>query len=447
MKFKLIILFLILSCSSTDNKSNFSNGEIKILNSLSQSDLITPIKDISNKDSDNPDAAIFGQKLFFDPIFAGKLLDGDNDGSINTLGLKGQTGKVACSGCHIPEANFIDNRSLNEQITLAAGWGRRKTPSLLDVGQKKLLTWDGRHDALYNQIFTPIESPVEMNSSRLYVAEQIYIKYKNDYELLFGSMSNLNDSTIYPQLSAELTGCQPLSVDGEPICSGTEHGIPGDNAEFDSLSIEEQDTVNQVVVNVGKAIGAYERLLTCGTTRFDKWLSNSDMFSDSEINGAKLFIGKGQCINCHSGPFFSDFKFHNVGLQPGTVAVVFIDSNDLGASKGLNDLLSDPLNVSGKFSDGNDGRLPVSIDSNLLGAFMTPILRCDSSHPSFMHTGQLANLNQVISFFSNGGNIFGYPGINELKPLNLTNQEQEDLIAFLKTLDGPGPLDNLKQKE
>ncbi len=141
---------------------------------------------------------LLARGCFFDPLFAGKLLDGDNDGSANTLGKKGETGKVSCAGCHVPNAGFLDNRTLGAEISLAAGWGRRRAPSLLDVGQAKILMWDGRHDTLYNQPFGPIESPVEMNSSRLYVAEQIYSRHRAEYEALFGVLPPLDDAQRFP---------------------------------------------------------------------------------------------------------------------------------------------------------------------------------------------------------------------------------------------------------
>ena len=148
-----------------------------------------PPPDITNHWADDAAAAAFGQKLFFDPAFAGALLEGDNDGSSHTLGKVGETGRVACSGCHVPAPGFVDNRSLGEQVSLASGWLLRKTPTLLDVGQAKLITWGGRRDALYNQPFGPIESNKEMNSSRLFTAEDVLRRYKSTYESIFGPLS------------------------------------------------------------------------------------------------------------------------------------------------------------------------------------------------------------------------------------------------------------------
>jgi cytochrome c peroxidase len=427
-----------------DAAPTLTEAERSSLATLSPETLPPPPPDVSNRFADQSAAAAFGQKLFFDPGFSGKLLDGDDDGSPNTLGVKGDTGKVACAGCHAPDAGFLDNRTLGEQVSLAAGWGRRRAPSLLDVGQATLLMWDGRHDALYNQPFGPVESPVEENSSRLYAAEQMFAHHRAEYEAIFGPMPPLDDAKRFPLLTADQTGCQPSTVDTLTTCNGTEHGLPGDKAEFDGLSAADQNLVTEVVVNMGKALAAYERLLSCGPGRFDQWLhGQSDALSSSEQRGAQVFVGRGQCISCHSGPFMSDQKFHNVGLLPTTVAVVFIDSDDPGAFAGLNAAISDPLNTRGQFSDGDDGRLPSTVDVSMTGAFRTPILRCGARRPSFMHTGQLASLSAVVSFFARGGDAFGYPGTSELTPLDLTPGDQDDLVAFLNTLEGPGPAADL----
>jgi len=426
--------------AGADAGPSITAAERSALQALSPSALPAPPDDESNRWADDPAAAALGQKLFFETRFSGKLDDGDDDGSPNTLGVRGETGKVACAGCHVPSAGFLDNRTLGEQISLAAGWGRRRAPSLLDVGQAKILMWDGRHDALFNQPFGPLESPVEMNSSRLYEAEQLFALYRTDYEAIFGPMPPLDDATRFPPLSADVTGCQPSTADIQPVCQGTMHGLPGDGAEFDGLAPDDKDAVTQIVANAGKALGAYERLLTCGPSRFDRWVAGEgDALTGSEQRGAQIFVGRGRCASCHSGPYMSDQKFHNVGLEPATVAVVFTDSNDQGAASGLAATLTDPLNVRGKFSDGDDGRLPASVGPDMVGAFRTPILRCVARRPSFMHTGQYATLAQVVSFFTRGGDPVGYPGKSEIAPLPLSAEDEQDLVAFLGTLEGPGP--------
>jgi cytochrome c peroxidase len=449
-----LIALLALGCGSERAESaptagggpRFTRAELDALRALAPSPLPSPPEDGSNRFAEDPAAQAFGQKLFFETAFSGRLLDGDNDGTPSALGNVGDTGKVSCASCHVPDAGFLDDRTLGKQISLGAGWGLRRAPSLLDVGQAGLLMWDGRHDALYNQPFGPLESPVEMNTSRLFTAQVTYREHRAEYEALFGAMPPFDDTTRFPPLTAEATGCRPKGVDTRTTCDGVEHGIPGDGAEFDAQSPEDQDLVSEVVVNLGKALGAYERLLSCGPSRFDDWIhGDADALSFAEQRGAQLFVGKAGCVACHSGPYLSDQKFHNVGLKPQPVAVVFLDANDRGAALGLELALEDPLNVRGKFSDGDDGRLPDVVTPEMEGAFRTPTLRCVAERPSFFHTGQMRTLDEVVAFFARGGDHFGFPGKSELSPLELSADERGDLVAFLRALDGPGPDANLRQ--
>ena len=200
------------------------------LRQLAPAQLPAPPRDVSNRFADDPRAARFGQRLFFDAAFSGRLLDGDNDGAPGSLGMKGETGKVSCAGCHVPRAGFLDDRTLNKQISLAAGWGRRRAPSLLDVGQARLVTWDGRRDALYGQPFGVIESVVEMNSSRLFAAEQIARRHRAEYEAIFGPLPPLEDPARFPQLTADTTGCPDARGAIADPCPTARPGLPGDRA-------------------------------------------------------------------------------------------------------------------------------------------------------------------------------------------------------------------------
>ena len=170
------------------------------------------------------------------------------------------------------------------------------------------------------------------------------------------------------------------------------------------------------------------------------WTATRRRSTRAEQRGAALFVGKASCAGCHGGPNLTDHAFHNVGLRPATVAVAFVDLDDRGAAVGIPAALADPLNVRGAFSDGDDGRLPAAATPALEGAFRTPTLRCLPGQPSFMHTGHLTSLAQVVSFFDRGGDApGGYPGQSELAPLALSERERADLVAFLGALEGPGP--------
>jgi cytochrome c peroxidase len=427
-----------LGAADDDPDPDLTEADWEKLRELSPAALPAPPADVTNRWADDADAAAFGQALFFDARFSGALLDGDNDGTEFALGSKGETGKVACAGCHVPENGFSDTRTLRRQISLGAGWGLRRAPSLLDVGQSKLLMWDGRRDALYNQVFGVLESQVEMNSSRLYAAAQVFDNHRAAYEGIFGPLPPLDDTTRFPRLAADQTGC--LRLDKDNKCVGTQRGAPGDAAEFDALAAADQDAITRVWVNVGKALAAYERLLSCGPAPFDAWVHGDESaLGRAEQRGAALFVGKAACNDCHTGPYLSDERFHNVGLRPGVVATVFIDANDSGAAIGLPLAKADPLSSLGAFSDGQDDRLPDAVGDEYLGAFRTPRLRCVAQRPSFMHTGHVGSLAEVVEFFDRGGEQGGFPGQNELSPLNLSVRERADLLAFLNALTGPGP--------
>ena len=394
--------------------------------------------DPTNAFADSPDAARFGHRMFFDTSMSDELLTGDNDGSVHALGMRGETGKVSCAGCHLGESWFSDTRTIQQQVSLGAGWGLRRAPSVLDVGYSKLIMWDGRKDSLFSQPMAVIESGVEMNSGRLYAARMVFENHRAEYEALFGPMPPLDDASRFPAIGPKEAGCRFL--EGETKCKTAMRGAPGDGAEYDSMTEDDQHAVTQVIANVGKAIGAYERLLTCGPSRFDQWMAgDASALTESEQRGAVLFVGKAKCVDCHSGPFFSDEKFHNVGLKPAVVATVFIDANDRGAGLGLTELQADPLNSEGIYSDGSDGRIPETVGPEMEGAFRTPMLRCSKARPSFMHTAQLRKIADVVSFFDRGGDSAGYPGTSEIAPLNLTADERADLVAFVESLNGPGP--------
>jgi cytochrome c peroxidase len=400
------------------------------LRDLSPAELPPPPADPTNRWADDPGAVELGKQFFFDPRFSGPLLDSSNDGIPGTLGNVGDTGKVACAGCHVPASGFLDMRSPRHQISLGAGWTRRRAPSLLDVAQVRLLGWDGRHDTAFSQPFTPIEDAFEFNSSRLFVAQQIRRLYKSGYEALFGPLPAALDT--YGDIAPSDAGCTVLPQD--VIHQGCDK--PG----------HDDDEVTQVVANMGKAIEAYTRTLQCGRSRFDRWVAgDATAMTPDEQAGALLFVGKGGCSACHGGPFFTVQEFHNMGLIPDYA--LFISAiPDPGASEGLAAMLNDPLGSTGKFSDGQDDRrASVPPDpSTLLGTFRTPGLRCVGRRPSFLHTGQFRSLEDVVHFFNRGGDPvvdppIGYLGQSENHPRYLTDSEEAQLVAFLRALDGDGP--------
>jgi cytochrome c peroxidase len=340
---------------------------------------LSPRPDVTNAYADDPAAAALGHKLFFDKRFSGALLEEDNNGS----------------------------------------------PEILDFAQRSLLMWDGRRDTAYNQLFGVIDSPLEFNSSRLFVAQQLARYYRDEYEAVFGPMPALD---AYEPIAPAEAGCTEMPEDQlTGRCPKVGHDDEG---------------VTRILVNMGKAIAAYERLLTCGAGRFDAWVhGDAEALTPEEQAGARLFVEKG-CDSCHSGPYFSDEAFHNVGAA--NVVPNFVEPyDDPGAVDGLPHALTDPLNSRGVYSDGYDGRLArVPGDPEALrGAFRTPSLRCVSQRPSFLHAAQIRSLADAVLFFDDGGDPQGYQGVKDprIVPLDLSSEERSQLVAFLRALDGPGP--------
>jgi cytochrome c peroxidase len=432
----LLLVATLAACGSEDQPAP-GDGRPKPLMAL-RYDGGPPPDDPSNRYSDDLAARALGHRLFFDASFSGPLLEGDNDGTGGTLGKQGEAGKVSCAGCHLPQSGFVDTRSPHRQISLGAEWTVRRTPTLLDIAFAPLYNWDGRRDSLWNQAIGVMESSKEFNSGRLFVATRMFAAYRAEYEALFGPMPPLEDTARFPALTPAETGCiEVRTMQGSTYdCRGK----PGDTADYDAMAAADQEAVTRVTVNTAKAIAAYVRQLRCGPSRFDQWLDGDEAALDqSEQRGAALFVGKAGCVSCHSGPQLSDHEFHNVGLAPATVAVAFVDENDRGAAEGIQAALTDPLSSHGPFSDGDRKALP-AVGPELEGAFRTPSLRCISKHPSFMHTGQIRSLEQAVSFHNRGGDPPGhYPGVNELKPLGLSESERADLVAFIKALEGTGP--------
>jgi cytochrome c peroxidase len=416
----------------------FTAAEQSALAGLRYDDRAPP-PDPSNRVADDAAARLFGQRLFFDRALSGPLIEGDNDGSNGTLGRQGEAGKVSCADCHLPESGFVDTRSRGKQISLAAQWTPRRTPTLLEVAFAPLFNWDGRRDSIWRQAIGVLESEREINAGRLFVAHQIFALHRAEYEAIFGALPPLDDAARFPALAPAEAGCRArMTATGEVYDC---RGIPGDGADYDGMASADQALVTRVTVNASKAIAAYVRQLRCGPGRFDAWLGGDQAaLSRAEQRGAALFVGKAGCVQCHGGPNLTDHQFHNVGLQPRVVAVAFIDEGDRGAAEGVAAAVADPLNVRGAFSDGDDGRLPAAVTPAMEGAFRTPTLRCLSGQPSFMHTGHMTTVDQVVAFFDRGGDPpGGYPGTSELTRLELSERERADLVAFLGTLEGPGP--------
>ncbi|HEX7980057.1 MAG TPA: cytochrome c peroxidase, partial [Gemmatimonadaceae bacterium] len=378
----------------------WTKQERETLRSLSLSSLEPLRADPSNRYGDDPRAAALGRELFFDARLSGN-------------------GKVSCASCHVPSQDFQDGRSLS----LGMGTTGRRAMPVAGPAHSPWLFWDGRTDSQWAQALGPLESAVEHGGSRTQYAHVVASHHRDAYEKVFGALP---------------------SLDGLPPKAGPVADTAW-SAAWSRIPAARQDEITRVYANIGKAIAAYERRIEHAPSRFDRWVdaelagrshTPESTLSDDEQDGLRLFIGKANCVNCHNGALFTDDHFHNTGV-PASRTVATVDS---GRAVGVRNAVKGEFACTSRYSDAkaddcDELRFAVTEGEGLVRAFKTPSLRNVASRAPYMHAGQLADLDAVLTHYSSAPRApFGH---SELKPLRLSDTEKRQLIAFLRTLSGP----------
>jgi cytochrome c peroxidase len=209
--------------------------------------------------------------------------------------------------------------------------------------------------------------------------------------------------------------------------------IPEYVKRFNDVFGDEWPKVN----NTWKAIAAYERTLIHINTPFDKYMrGDKSALSKQQVRGLKLFEGKANCIECHNGPLLTDQKYYNLGipraeewLESGLAQITFRYEQ---YAKGVTEKMYRSI----KDDAGLYYRTKQKADK---GKFRTPPLRYTAYTAPYMHNGSLYELSELIDFYNDGGgtNEFSANKTPLLKPLGLSDEEKEDLEAFLESLSGP----------
>ncbi len=158
--------------------------------------------------------------------------------------------------------------------------------------------------------------------------------------------------------------------------------------------------------DLARALAAYVRTIQAGASPYDRHLfGKRKALSKKEVAGLKLFRGKANCIACHIGPTLTDEEFHNTG-----VAWFGGELRDKGRAL-----------VTKREEDG--------------GKFKTPTLREVARTAPYMHDGSLATLEDVVDFYTEGGRP--NPNLDpEIRRLDITEEEEAQLVAFLRALSG-----------
>jgi cytochrome c peroxidase len=390
--FGLIATLTLGGCGEPD----FTEAEKAMIASLSLSALPPLPTDTTNRFADSPAAAAFGATLFFEQRLS-------------------RDGNVSCSTCHLIDRQFQDDRPL----AVGVGTTNRRTMPLAGVARSPWFFWDGRKDSLWSQALGPLEDAREHAGNRTAYAHFIGKEFAGRYERIFGPL---------PDLSGLPKNARPLGTEAE-------------KAAWNGMSGEQRASIDRVFANLGKAIAAFERSIVHEPTRFDRFADavaagrepdGEAALSDEEINGLKLFIGKANCVTCHNGPRFTNDHFHNTGI-PAVKGL----PEDRGRETAVGQVPADPFNCLGAFRDGGEGacgelRFMVKSGEALKRAYKTPSLRGAATRPPYMHSGQIATLDDVVDHYNTAP--ASPRGMSELHPLGLSERERAALIAFLKTL-------------
>jgi len=228
----------------------WSEEGVAVLESLWLESLPDLPPDPSNAVADDPRAAEFGRRLFFDTRLSAN-------------------GEISCATCHQPERHFTDGLPKG----VAIGMSKRNTPSIVGTAFSPWLYRDGRRDSQWSQALSPLEDPNEHAVNRLMTIAIVVEdkEYWHMYKALFGDASSVD--TMFSNI-------------GKAIAA-FERTIMPTPSRFDRY--------------VAAVVAGDEAQQTA-------------LFTDEEVRGLRLFIGEARCTQCHNGPLFTDNEFHNTGL-------------------------------------------------------------------------------------------------------------------------------------
>lgn len=318
-----------------------------------------------------------GRKLFFDRRL-----------SINNT--------FSCAICHIPEQGFT-NHEIERAVGVEGRSHRRNSPTMFNTAYLKRLFHDGREHSLETLVWSPLLAHNEMAMPSM---GKVLEKIKNlaDYDGLF-------------------------------------------EQAFDGQSVN--------LVTMGQALATYNRVLVSANSPFDRWLygNQADAISDQAIRGFKLFKGKASCIQCHlvgeKHALFTDNQLHNIGFG-------FI--NSMGEQAEQETMLVAPglyMDIAKSFRDivalpplADVGQYEITQRPEDRWKYRTPSLRNVALTAPYMHNGAVHDLESVINIYNQGGIRQTEKGLINptlsplIKPLGLTQEERESLVAFLQTLTG-----------
>jgi len=297
-------------------------------------------------------------------------------------------GTVSCADCHSPASGYCANTQFG--VGIKGQTGNRNSPVSFNRILSKAQFWDGRAVSLEAQAIGPMANPIEMGSSHDAVVKLIGVNegYRIQFEKIFGKKPDIGlaGKAIAAFERTIVTGPSPYDLH-EPVRRLLE-SFPEDLSNLDELKTEDPDLYKQ-----------FTNL---------KAVSDRQPMSDEAKRGRDLFFSqKANCSACHVGANFADELYHNLGV---------------GMEAAKPDL----------------GRYNETKEDKDKGAFKTPTLRNIAQTGPYMHDGSQATLEEVVEWYAKGGHPNPYLS-DKVKKLDLSTQDKNDLVEFMKALTGPLP--------
>jgi len=327
-----------------------------------------------------------------DPVYWKSLIPKDNEITPARIALGRKLyfepklsadGTVSCATCHDVTRGFSDQQPTSEGI--GGQFGTKNSPTTMNITLLHTMFWDGRSPTVDHQAMQPIINPIEMGMED---KEEVII-------------AGIKDDPEYQKMFQEAYG----------------------------RGINFQD--------IGRAIATFERTLNFMDSPFRRYLNgDQSAISADAVEGWKLFNREGRCMSCHhmspSNPLGTNNKFHNIGVSARQQDFPRLAAEAVKIlQQDLSDKALDALALASEH--GELGRFIVTHNIQDIGAFRTPMLLNVGITGPYMHDGTLKTLWDVVDHYNAGGepNLFLDGGI---EPLNLTDRQVDQLVAFLFTL-------------
>ena len=254
---------------------------------------------------------------------------------------------MSCASCHLPEKAFTDGLAIAEGVKGRKAF--RNTPSLYNVGFSPTFMFDAHITSLEEQALVPILDTNEMAAT------------------IKAIIDKLSKDPYYAKAVRKIY-----------------------NREIDAWAIT-------------RGLATFQRTLISDNSPFDRYYYKGEKgaISESAKRGWKIFSEKLYCIQCHTPPYFTNFKAENNGLYLDYI--------------------------------GDQGRFRIHGNSTDKGKFKIPTLRNIKLTGPYMHDGSMGTLQEVIEHYSRGGEQH----VNKspiIQPFHLNVDEKKALIEFLGAL-------------